>query len=45
MRVKLKKNEGNEVEKGFKHSSPDFYCSWDVLVFSKITVLPLHSPI
>ena len=35
----------NGVKMGFKNSSPDFYCSLDVFVFSKITVLPLKSPI
>ena len=34
MSVKLNKNERNGVKKGFKHSSPDFYCSLGiVLVF------------
>ena len=35
----------NGVKMGFKHNSPDFHCSWAVLVFSKITVLPLKSQI
>ena len=35
VRAKGKKNEKNGVKKDFKHSSPEFYCSWAVLVFSK----------
>ena len=46
MREKSNKNEINGVEKGFKPSSPDFYCSLGIFgFFFKITVLPLHSQI
>ena len=34
VRVKSKKNERNGVEKGFKPSSPDFYCSLGIFGFS-----------
>ena len=33
MRVKSKKNERNGVKKGFKPSSPDFYCLLGIFCF------------
>ena len=33
MRVKSNQNERNGVEKGFKPSSPDFYCSLGIFCF------------
>ena len=41
----VKEMKENGLKMGFKHSNPDFYYSWTVLVFSKITVLPLKSSI
>ena len=41
----VKEIRENGVKMDFKHGIPDFHCSWDVLVFSKIMVLPLKSQI